>query len=437
MLDFSPLIYTPRILTATSEWLACFVYIFILKSKLSKCKLILLASGSLVVLVLYHLFIDKLPLSLWIPGMIGAFLLMSTIIHFATSTGWKDTFFCGIRSFLLAEFNTSFHWHFYVWIAIRLGIISKFWWYISAPPAYILIVVLYFLIERNNISNEKPLNVSNRDLLFGITTTLIIFAISNLSFVTLNTPFSIEEGSILYVRMLLDFGGLVLLYEQQNKREELRIKLEQQAISSILQSQYEQYKLAVANGEQLHRELHDLKHYMLAIRTETNPEKKLQYLTEIEEAIQIQETFSTTGNSVLDTILTAKSNYCLQHDIHLTCMADGKLLNAIHVKDICSIVGNALDNAIECVIQYPDSDKRYINFTIMQRNHFVLISCENYSELSIDLPTDSLPPTSKADSRNHGYGLKCIKTCVQKYDGSITIHNDNHQFSLQALIPLR
>lgn len=437
MLDFSPLIYTPRMLTAVSEWLACFVYIFILRSKLTKPKLSLLTSGSLIMLILYHLSIDKLPLSLWIFGMTGAFVLMSVIIHLAISTCWKDTFFLGIRAFLFAEFNASFHWHFYVWIAVRLGTVDEFWWYISAIPTYALTIALYYLIERNNFSINEPLNVNNRDLLFGSIITLIIFTISNLSFVTLNTPFSIEEGSILYVRMLLDLGGLVLLYEQQNKREELRIKLENQAINSILQKQYEQYKISVSNGEQLHRELHDLKHYMIALRSETNPEKKLQYLTEIEEAVQIQETFSNTGNSVLDVILTSKSLYCLQHNIQLTYMANGRLLDNIHVKDICSIVGNALDNAIECVIQYQEPDKKHIHFSIMQKNHFVLISCENYYESCSDLPTGQLPPTSKSDKGNHGYGLKCIQTCVQKYDGSMTIHSVNHQFLLQAFIPLK
>lgn len=437
MLSFSPLIYTPRILTAISEWLACLVYIFIMKTKLPKRKLAVFASGFLVLLILYHLVIDKLPLFLWIPGMIGAFFLMTIFIHLTVNLNWKDLLFIGARAFLFAEFNASFHWHFYVWTAVRLGTVEKFYWYITAIPAYILIITVYYLIEKKNISNEAPLNVNNKELIFSILSVLIIFTISNLSFVTLSTPFSIEEGSILYVRMIVDLGGLVLLYVQQNKREELRIKLENQAIDSILQKQYEQYQLLVNNDERLHRELHDLKHYIIALHSETNPEKKLQYLTEINEAIEIQEAFNNTGNHVLDVILTSKSIYCHEHDIQLTCMANGKLLDGIHVKDICSIIGNALDNAIECVIQYKEADKRHINFSIVQENHFVLISCENYYESCFQLPPGHLPATTKSSKENHGYGLKCIQSCVQKYDGFMTIHNANHQFSLQAVIPLK
>ena len=46
--------------------------------------------------------------------------------------------------------------------------------------------------------------------------------------------------------------------------------------------------------------------------------------------------------------LQRKSLYCNKHGIIFTCVADGTLLDFMDVMDICSIFGNALDNAIEC-----------------------------------------------------------------------------------------
>lgn len=215
------------------------------------------------------------------------------------------------------------------------------------------------------------------------------------------------------------------------------MELENQAVNAILQKQYEQYRILVNNSEQLHREIHDLKHYMIALRSETDPEKKLLYLTEMEEAIQIQETFSNTGNHVLDTILTAKSSYCMQHNIQFTHLANGSLLDGIYVKDICSIVGNALDNAIECVIQYPDKDKRHIHFSVSQKNHFVVITCENYCDDHDHVSSEILPQTTKADKEHHGYGLKCIQASATKYNGSMTIQRRDHYFSLQVILPMK
>mgnify|MGYP000417679273 CR=1 FL=1 len=117
-----------------------------------------------------------------------------------------------------------------------------------------------------------------------------------------NTPFSSATSSILYVRTLVDFGGLVMLFSMQEKREELRMRSENQAMNILLQRQYDQYRLSIDNIELLRREFHDLKHYMIAIRSEQDPKKKEQYLSEMEEAIHTQEAFTNTGNSVLDVV---------------------------------------------------------------------------------------------------------------------------------------
>ena len=49
--------------------------------------------------------------------------------------------------------------------------------------------------------------------------------------------------------------------------------------------------------------------------------------------------------------------HCRKNYIQITCVADGKLLDFIHVTDLCSIFGNALDNAIEHVIMIPEVEK--------------------------------------------------------------------------------
>ena len=121
------------------------------------------------------------------------------------------------------------------------------------------------------------------------------------------------------MRTLVDFGGLVMLFSMQEKREELRMRSENQAMNIVLQRQYDQYRLSIDNIELLRREFHDLKHYMIAIRSEQDPKKKEQYLLEMEEAIHTQEALTNTGNSVLDVVLTTKKHllYAEAYYIHL------------------------------------------------------------------------------------------------------------------------
>lgn len=214
------------------------------------------------------------------------------------------------------------------------------------------------------------------------------------------------------------------------------MRSDNQAMNVLLQSQYKQYCLSLENMELLRREFHDLKHYMMVIRTEQDPQKKERYLSEMEEAILVQEALSHTGNSVLDVILTTKSMYCIQNHITFTSMADGKLISFMHVKDICSVFGNALDNAIECVSLYEDPEKRLITLSMYQQNSFLIIRCENYAEMAVVLNKNGLPATTKEDSQNHGYGLRSIRHAVEKYGGTITLHSKDSWFTLQILIPM-
>ena len=86
-----------------------------------------------------------------------------------------------------------------------------------------------------------------------------------------------------------------MLFSMQEKREELRMRSENQAMNILLQRQYDQYRLSIDNIELLRREFHDLNINMIVIRSGTRPEKKEQYLSEMEEAIHTQEAFTNTG----------------------------------------------------------------------------------------------------------------------------------------------
>ena len=169
---------------------------------------------------------------------------------------------------------------------------------------------------------------------------------------------------------------------------------------------------------------------------EQDGEKRESYLQEMERMVKNFNADIVTGNGVLDTILTRKNAYCVQNNINFTCLVDGKLLSFLETLDICSIFGNALDNAIESVKKNPGPDKRLIRLKAFNQNSFLIISLENYCEEKIDL-REGLPETTKEDKGNHGYGLKSIKYTVEKYGGTMTLHAENNWFIMRILIPLK
>lgn len=106
-----------------------------------------------------------------------------------------------------------------------------------------------------------------------------------------------------------------------------------------------------------------------------------------------------------------------------------------NVMDICSIFGNALDNAIECEKKIKDYDKRMIHINAFSEKNFLIIRFENYYEGDIQFEK-GLPVTTKKQAAAHGYGLKSLRYTVHKYDGEVNIDTDDSWFSLRILIPL-
>ncbi|MDO4284859.1 MAG: ATP-binding protein [Eubacteriales bacterium] len=435
-MTLSELMDTPRLYTALAEWGACLVYIFLLRRRFQGIRLGASLAGGLLVFAAYQTIAGLLPLWFWIPCMAGALLLMYLFLTFACRESRPLLLDCCLHAFVLAEFTASLQWQLYVWAETNFHV-GQIWSVLLMLLLYPSALFLFYRLERSHFVQRDPAEETDvRELTVSALIALCSFSLGNLSFAAPNTPFSTAASSILYVRTLVDFCGLVMLYALQDRREELRMRSENQAMNGILQRQYDQYRLSVDNIELLRREFHDLKHYMIAIRAEQDPAKKEQYLLEMEEAILTQEALSNTGNNVLDVLLTTKSTYCLQNDIHFTCMADGNLVAFLHVKDICSIFGNMLDNAIECVSRFSDPEKRLITLTVRRQNRFLVIQCENYTDTELSLTQGQLPLTTKTDKAYHGYGLKSIRHAAQKYGGTMTLQTRENWFTLQILIPI-
>ena len=189
---------------------------------------------------------------------------------------------------------------------------------------------------------------------------MAVYAASNLSYVSPDTPFSGKMTAEIYnIRTLVDLGGMAILFAHHMQLVEYRRKKERDALQNVLQAQYAQYRSAQDSIDLINKKYHDLKHQIAVLRSETS-EEKAHYLDAMEQEIRSYEAQNKTGNEVLDTILTSKSLYCQQHHITMTCVADGHLLDFLETGEICTIVGTALDNATESVETEPDHEKRLI-----------------------------------------------------------------------------
>ena len=430
----------PKIYTAIAEWMSCLVIILSYggKEKLRKepIRILLKLIGSFV---LIHQFCGRVSGVLWLVGMVIAVSTMVLLIKVTINNSIVTAIYLGCRAFLYAELVAALNWQVYYYYFIADDYSSSLSKHVFTSIVYAIAFGFFYKLENEIFPDElqrDKLTVTNRSLFAIIIVTALFFCISNLSYANVNTPFSTgnDELVIFNIRTLIDLAGFVILEAMFMQKLEDNRKNELDAIRNILFTQYAQYRTSQENIDLINRKYHDLKHQLQIIRNESNIEKKNEYIDEIEAGIRKYEAENKTGNPVLDTILTSKSNLCLKHDIQLVAIADGQLLNDIHVMDICTIFGNALDNAIEYELQIPDKEKRIIHLTVSKKNSFIIILVENYCEEKVLKEGEELT-TTKGNKQYHGYGIKSIKYSIEKYEGFVNITNENNWFRVEMIIP--
>lgn len=427
----------PRLYTALAEWLACILCILEMKRRINGWKLALTSAGALILQAAFLTLTKGLGDFWWILCMAAAVGLMYLFLFRCCDTHLRDIGYYCVRAFVIAELAASLEWqidcYFYYTMNWQAGWLRVLLLVVIYAAVFFTAWVLY----RKTTSGEDGLQITSKELTACIIIGLAVFLMSNLGFVSNSTPFAGHQTTEIFnVRTLIDLGGAAILYAYHIQRIDLRTKLELESVQNILHNQYIQYQQSQEAMDIINYKYHDLKHHIIALKSEGNDQKRNEYLDKMEEEIQHYEAQNKTGNQVLDTLLTSKNLYCLKNQISMTSVVDGSSFGFMDVMDICSIFGNALDNAIECEKKIADPEKRLIHVSAFTQKNFLIIRFENYYEgvLTFD---EQLPVTTKKEPQFHGYGLKSLRYTVRKYGGEVDVSTQDNWFNLKILIPLK
>ena len=359
---------------------------------------------------------------------------------------WKNVFFCGLISYTTQHLAyETFNWFCNITdignlIAVYDGqsdfTVNGF---MVLAYAVIYLVIYWFVwafVERRIRTNANgDMRLENMRILFISSAIIFVDIILN----SLTAYSSVKRdtliGTVIFLYSLISSSLCIwLLFSLLDTKA---AQSELKTVQAMWREDKRMYELSKQNVELINIKCHDLKKQLRFLRKQEG-EVKREALKEIEQAVNFYDSAVETGNDVLDLIMADKGLYCSQHNITLTCMADGKQLNFISDIDLYSMLINAVDNAIEAVEKYDDPEKRFVRISVSAKNQFVSIRVENWLDKADDLTLiKGLPRTSKSDKSNHGFGLKSMKLIAEKYGGSLAIGTEiKNLFLLNILIPL-
>ncbi len=205
-----------------------------------------------------------------------------------------------------------------------------------------------------------------------------------------------------------------------------KLQHENQILAQLLESDKQQYEQAKKDMEKINIRYHDIKQQYTKATDEER--SKLE-----EEMAQLSLRYFT-GNKAVDITLTQKASICNKAGIQMVCSADASCLERMKHYHIYSMLGNAIDNAIECLWKVPDVEKKVITIDIHKEKDMAVIKVENYTPRQPVIKDGNLV-TTKPDEKDHGYGVKSIQNTAELYGGTACTFVENEIFYLLITIP--
>ena len=417
----------PRLYTALAECMAILLYAWPLPRRFGNRPTIVLTGGWAVALSIFLHATGGVPLAWWIPCLAAAIGLSYLYLWASRDIRWLEAGYVCARAFILAELAASVEWQLHCALFPHRG---------GGDGLALLLLgvvdgVLYgtvFWLERRRPSPTGKLTVSNKAALVAVVMAAMAFAVSNLLF--------LDDGevnmSIYYIRTLVDICGVLILTVQHEQLREAALHSELAAMDEVLHRQYEQYKRSKEGIRLINSRYHELKIQIADIRAERDRAKQDAALARMERGLRQYEAENKTGNPVLDTLLTAKSMDCQQRGINMTSVADGSQLGFLSTRELCTLVGAPLDNAIESVLAEPDPEKRLLRVAIYNQSGCVMLRFENYCAQPVEMGADGLP----VHNAHGGYDLQGVQAAAQRHDGTMTLHWADGWFTLRILLPV-
>lgn len=296
----------------------------------------------------------------------------------------------------------------------------------------VLLLVYRLVAVKLPVDGQYKVTLTNALLTAGLVL-LLALVLSYNSF--LKAAGMTDQGLYRLYRLSDFFSCLFILLLQLERRREFGLLTTVETERRLRAQMEAQYVLTRENIDIINRKSHDLKHQVSALRLVKSPEAREASLREIEDSVQIYDAGTHTGNEVLDTVLMEKGLLCRTNRIAWTCMAQGENLDFINPVDLYTLLGNALDNAIESSRATSDPDRRVIRVAVRQNHGAVFFQVENFYEGELSM-ADGLPRTTKDDAQNHGFGLRSIRAIAQRYGGTMDVEAEKGRFLLTILIPM-
>lgn len=269
---------------------------------------------------------------------------------------------------------------------------------------------------------------------------LLMSVVSLVSIMTL-IELTYQIGKTYIISVFAIFGLLFLniivfrLLEQdhQYKINQRENALHKQQIETELSS----LKTFIKTFESQRAYLHDYKQQLLTIKqliSDGDIQDARKLISSLSSELDVSMYRFKTNHPIVDAILNQKFIVAESKSIILDVRADDLSEVRIEPKDLVTILGNIIDNAIEATEKV--NFKKIVSIKLSNEEGILIFSVINPVNRKIDIDDNLIFETSKEDKITHGQGIKNVANAIKHCNGDYELACDNQKFQFTALIRL-
>lgn len=287
-------------------------------------------------------------------------------------------------------------------------------------------LMVYYIKVFNSCVEEQKMKLYWKMLLFPGIELLLIIVFLRYQFMQNNS-----ENTVFYIVFIMFIVTICYYFFVERMKNSYECVLHQK-ISERQDEDYQKryYEQLEYQQKEIRAIRHDMKNQLLALLGELENENIDRAINEIKGMLkEIEDTTAIfyTANSGMNAVLNFKVDEMKRKQICFSCEIDIPAELRIEARDLGTLIGNMLDNAIEACEKC--FGKRYISLKAVYHNYSLIIVCENSTTGYVEHLL-----TEKADKTVHGIGVISMKQIVKSYGGEIELESYRESFRVSCIL---
>ena len=278
--------------------------------------------------------------------------------------------------------------------------------------------------------------LSNKNLALLATIALLSFVVMNVltAFILTDSLLTIQVAVIfatffIVLSLIATIFAIAISAKHQNEKRMVELM---KLSSQMLEKNYSE----IHNSHEIIRQqVHDFKNHLRTINGMSEADSKVkEYTQNLLTTSYSYAKLCHCGNDIIDSIINCKETEAKEKNITFDyCISLTSPLN-IESIDICAILANQIDNAIEACMKIDKKNERKIIINILQKEYFIFFTVKNTVKENPFNKNNELITTKNNVSGLHGFGIRIIRETAEKYNGTSENSYEDGQFISSVML---